>query len=76
MEEQEAEFQVAELPVEIMVNPVRRSPRQHRVVALDIRHLAMEVLAAVAVPEPVVALVAVADTLGAVAGGGITEIHH
>jgi hypothetical protein len=46
------------------------------VVALDIRHLAMEVLAAVAVPEPVVALVAVADTLGAVAGGGITEIHH
>ena len=71
MGEREVAFQVAELPVEIMVNPVRRFPLLPWVVVLDILHMAMEVLVAVAVPEPVIALAAAADTpaVAAVANG-------
>jgi len=76
MEEQEAEFQVVELPVEIMVNPVRRFPLPPWVAALDIRHLAMEVLVAVAVPEPVVALAVAVDTPAAVAGADLMGIQN
>ena len=67
MGEQEAEFQVAELPVEIMVNPVSQSPLPPWVVARDIRHMAMEVLVAVAVPELVIALAAAADAMSVAA---------
>jgi hypothetical protein len=76
MEEQEAEFQVVELPVEIIVNPVTRSPRQPRVVALDMHQKAMEVSAVVAVVELLIVLAAAADTLAAAAAGNTMGVRH
>jgi hypothetical protein len=69
MAEQEVEFQVADPLVEIMVNPVRQSPRQPWVVVLDMPRRAMEVLAVAAVLQALSALAVAADILAVVAVG-------